>query len=428
MKQSILTYVKSRLPSGIRLHNDKANTIIVDVSKQVQKDGKKKLLRISKTIKLGISESDDDVTAKSLFEKALNEAVMLKLSMQKQIVSKGYIRTYEQKKVGVATIGGIWENYYLEEANSKTEGHNKNIVIYYNDVVEFFTSDKKLNSFTYEELDSFRKWLKDKILARTTNIRGTASSSSINKRLGVIRELVRLAIKHRLMNYTECLNPNPSIKNLGFEDLPRGMSTHKPVMSLKEQEKFIDTIEQSGDEVFADMITWAFHTGMRHSTELNRFTIHNINFVNNKIIFWRPKTNSMSVMFPLSKRCMEIARKYREVALAREDGKLFPFGKSFIRTRWARAIKQCGLSTNYTPYCTRHTFVTRLVEEGNSDRVVADLAGHTCMETTSKYYKTSTNKLLDNAVLSLDNARDEYLDSKNSMIGHNSNKSRVENE
>jgi hypothetical protein len=50
------------------------------------------------------------------------------------------------------------------------------------------------------------------------------------------------------------------------------------------------------------------------------------------------------------------------------------------------------------------------------------------METTSKYYKTSTNKLLDNAVLSLDNARDEYLDSKNSMIGHNSNNSRVENE
>ena len=67
MKQSILTYVKTRLPSGIRLHKDDA--MIVDVSKQVEKDGKKKLLRISKTIKLGIPEGVDDVTAKSLFEK-----------------------------------------------------------------------------------------------------------------------------------------------------------------------------------------------------------------------------------------------------------------------------------------------------------------------------------------------------------------------
>lgn len=426
MKQSILTYVKTRLPSGIRLHKD--NTMIVDVSKQVEKDGKKKLLRISKTIKLGIPEGVDDVTAKSLFEKALNEAVMLKLSMQKQVATNGYAQMYEQKKVGTATLGGIWQNYYLEEANSKAEQHTRNIVIYYNDIVEFFSSDKKLNSFTYEELDSFKLWLRDKIIQRQNNSIGTASSSSINKRLGVIRELVRLAIKHRLMNYTECLNPNPSIKNLGIEDLPRGESTPKPVMSLREQEKFIETIEQSGDEVFADMMTWAFHTGMRHSTELNKFTIHNINFVNHTIQFYREKTKKMSVVFPLSKRCIEIAKKYREVALAREDGKVFPFGKQYIRTRWAKYVKECGLNNTYTPYVTRHTFITRLVEEGVSDRVISDLAGHTCMETTSKYYKKSTSKLLTNAVLSLDNARDEYLDSKNSMIGHNSNKRKVENE
>ena len=159
MKQSILTYVKTRLPSGIRLHKD--DTMIVDVSKQVEKDGKKKLLRISKTIKLGIPEGADDVTAKSLFEKALNEAVMLKLSMQKQVATNGYAQMYEQKKVGTATIGGIWQNYYLAEANCKAEQHSRNIVIYYNDIVEFFSSDKKLNSFTYEELNSFKVWLKD---------------------------------------------------------------------------------------------------------------------------------------------------------------------------------------------------------------------------------------------------------------------------
>lgn len=426
MKQSILTYIKTRLPSGIRLQrNDK---MIVDVSKQVEKDGKKKLLRISKTIKLGIPEGVDDVTAKSLFEKTLNEAVMLKLSMQRQVATTGYAQMYEQLKVGTATIGGIWQNHYLKEVNSKAEQHTRNIITYYNDIVEYFSSDKKLNSFTYDEVDAFKFWLKDKIIQRPNNSIGTVSSSSINKRLGVIRELVRLAIKHRLMNYTECLNPNPSIKNLGIEDLPRGESTAKPVMSLKEQEKFIETIEQSGDEMFADMMTWAFYTGMRHSTELNKFSIHNINFVNGTIQFYREKTKKMSVVFPLSKRCLEIAKKYREVAMAREDGKVFPFGKQYIRTRWARYVKECGLNNSYTPYVTRHTFITRLVEEGNSDRVISDLAGHTCMNTTSKYYKKSTSKLLTNAVLSLDTARDIYLDNKNSMIGHNSRLQRVENE
>jgi len=86
------------------------------------------------------------------------------------------------------------------------------------------------------------------------------------------------------------------------------------------------------------------------------------------------------------------------------------------------------LPEDFKPYTTGHTFINRLVEAGNPANVVMDLAGHTCMETTSKYYKKSTSKLLTNAVLSLDNARDEYLVSKNSMIGHNSKKRKVENE
>ena len=141
--------------------------------------------------------------------------------------------------------------------------------------------------------------------------------------------------------------------------------------------------------------------------------VNNVNFKNNTVTFFRPKTGKWSVPIPLTDRCIEIAKQRREASI-RRGGRMFLTGNSRRRTLFKRYKERCNLPDDFTPYATRHTFITRLVEAGNPQNVVMDLAGHTCIETTMTYYARSTNKSLNNAIKSINQPI--------SMVGHNRRK------
>jgi integrase len=86
----------------------------------------------------------------------------------------------------------------------------------------------------------------------------------------------------------------------------------------------------------------------------------------------------------------------------------------------------CNFNKHFTPYTTRHTYITRLAESNQSPKVVMELAGHSCIETTMTYYTKSSTKLLNQAILALQNGRegfenDDSIDLE-AMNGHNSRK------
>jgi integrase len=288
-----------------------------------------------------------------------------------------------------------------------TEANQKNVKILFQDVVEYFTADKLLKDISEEEIQQFISWLKVKCANRETNGLGTVANNTINKRLGLIRELMRLAIKNKYLTLDECIDP--SKKNLGVQDLPRGTSKQKPALTLAEQTDFINSIRKYGDDNFANMMEFAFETGMRHSTELNAFTIDNVNFSRKTICFWRNKTKSWSIEMPLTQRAYEIVSNYREVAMARPDKKVFPCNKNLIRNRWNKYRDLAGLAKNITPYITRSSFITRLVESGLDPKTTMRFAGHTCIETTLGFYINPTANHLQNAVSVLDKQRDDSI-------------------
>ena len=88
----------------------------------------------------------------------------------------------------------------------------------------------------------------------------------------------------------------------------------------------------------------------------------------------------------------------------------------------------CNFNQNFTPYTTRHTFITRLAEANVNPKVTMELAGHSVIETTLTYYTKSSSKILSNAIIALQNGRKKVVDDNNdsidnnSMIGHNSRK------
>lgn len=403
MLPSIKSYIQERLPRGIRLSR---NSLLVDVSKKVMHNGKEKIIRKSKSVLLGLESVLDNTKAKQIFEKSLEDAIRLQAIIQREIAQSGYAEIAPHTKIADGSIGSIWAKFYLpRKLEEMCDANQKQVEIYYNDIVEYFSITKLLKDITEEEIEKFKSWLKVKSANRDTNGLGTVGASTINKRLGLIRDLMRLAIKNKYLTLDECIDP--SKKNLGVQDLPRGGSKQKPALTLAEQQSFIDVIRKAGDDEFANQMEFAFETGMRHSTELNAFTIDNVNFKRKTICFWRNKTKSWSIEMPLTQRAYEIISNYREVAFARPDKKVFPCNKNHIRNRWNKYRDIAGLAKNITPYITRSSFITRLVESGLDPKTTMRLAGHTCIETTLNFYINPTSSHLQNAVSVLDKQRNE---------------------
>ena len=181
----------------------------------------------------------------------------------------------------------------------------------------------------------------------------------------------------------------------------------------------------------ADMDLWAFDTGMRHEGELDNFTIDNVDFGRKTITFWRTKTKGWSVEMPLTERCIKILSRRRKIASARKDRKVFPSTSSSRRSNWNKYLAMCNFNQNFTPYTTRHTFITRLAEANVNPKVTMELAGHKVIETTLTYYTKSSSKILNGAILALQNGRNKADDDNNdstdnsSMIGHNSRKALI---
>ena len=125
--------------------------------------------------------------------------------------------------------------------------------------------------------------------------------------------------------------------------------------------------------------------------------------------------------------------------LLEKIGKVFPSTASSRRSNWQKHIAKCNFNKHFTPYTTRHTFITRLAEAEVSPKVVIwRWQVILVIETTMTYYTKSSSLLLNKAILALQNNREtgkikpvkaihDNNDStdNSSMIGHNSRKALI---
>ena len=387
---------------------------------------------------MGLEQGMSVAECKEAFETTLATAINVKRQFKAQLDNPNFTSFHKPTAVGVGTMGSVFQMMFLKEWGGCTDKQQDLVKSFYKDLKEYFGDEKRLSTFTEEDIDSFKDFVAKKIAERPKNMTGTVSNNSINKRLGVLRSIMKYALSKRLLSNDQLINPDPRVKNMGVADLPRGVTKRKPAFTEMEQEQFLQIVQKTDDQEWYDTWAWAFDTGMRHEGELDSFTIDNVDFGRKTITFWRPKTKSWSVEMPLTQRCLEIISRRRKIASARKDRKVFPSSASSRRSNWQKHIAKCNFNKHFTPYTTRHTFITRLAEAEVSPKVVMEMAGHTCIETTMTYYTKSTSKLLNNAILALQNNREtgkikpvkaihDNNDStdNSSMIGHNSRKALI---
>lgn len=69
------------------------------------------------------------------------------------------------------------------------------------------------------------------------------------------------------------------------------------------------------------------------------------------------------------------------------NGHLIPWSERGLRWKMAELGKRAGVHLH--PHRARHTWVTQLVEAGNPIEAVADMAGHSSVDTTRLYFLLS---------------------------------------
>ena len=422
MRQAVKAKILEALPKGITLRRD--NSLWVSKYKEYHVNGEKKSKRMTETVKLDIDNTMSDAKQLEKFEEALGKAIKVKSQMKDRLANRSFLLTDNVKIKGEAYINNLYQD--LVRLDTWKGKHGETVASYAKDILAFFKDRENFNPKLKDfhdvfTLADFKKWAIVHSAQKRMNNYNSCSTNTVNKRLGLLRQLTQFAIKQRLFSLDDCIDP--SAKNYGIQDERRAESKPKPALSIAEEQTLLKTIQKYEDGYFYDVIVFALDTGVRHDGELNRITPEQIDFGKKHLVFKRPKTGKWSTI-PLTERCMEILKRRREVAMKNEGNRFFPISKSSLRHNWDKYIRLSGLNDEYTPYSTRHTFITRLVEADVSPKAVQHLAGHKSIETTLQYYTHSTNEVLETAITKLE----EYKKVKakkaevSPLIGHNSRK------
>ena len=416
--------IHAMLPKGISVRKGKKSvSLAVQTRKQVKDGDKIKIIPDFRTVKLDLPSKYNSAQYEAAFLEALEEAKKEKVLALQHIATHGIETPNVARRNGaVATLKEVYDATFKKQWKGMAQ--ERGVGILANDIFAFFPKSTDMHEMqTHENYDNFVEFCRKRVTERKMNNLGTCTTNTINRRLGIIRCCIAHAIKYGMMNKDKVLNPDPrESSNYGWKNLPLAKIKDKHALTLSEEQDVYNAAKANGDDVFADAFYWLIDTGMRYETEFRTFTIKNINWKRNTICFWREKTKEWSINLPLSKRALEIAKRYKQLALTRKSQRMFEMSKHKTEAMFKKYRAETGIE-DFTPYITRTTFGTRLGERHIHPTVISKMMGHACVETAQRYYVKPTGKGYERAVKIAELSDDEfdnYLHNQNNMIGHNS--------
>lgn len=225
--------------------------------------------------------------------------------------------------------------------------------------------------------------------------------TTIARKIASIRTFYKYLYRERLVETNPALNLNTPKRP---KSLPKFLTTdeiEKILNGLK-----IDTPAGFRNRAILELL-WA--TGMRVS-ELSGLNFGSLNLENNEITVFGKGSKERIVL--VSERAKTWLQRYLDTArfLVAKGFKLEPTTDSapiFINNTGYRlqnktirnvindVVNSIELPKKVTPHMFRHSFATRLIENGADLRVVQELLGHASISNTQIYTHVSTQHLKD---------------------------------
>lgn len=225
------------------------------------------------------------------------------------------------------------------------------------------------------------------------------------KKTTVARKIASIRTFYKYLYREKLIDINPSI-NLNTPKRPKSLPKF---LSVEEVEKILNGIKIDTPAGYRNRaileLLWA--TGMRVS-ELSGLNFGSLNLENNEITVFGKGSKERIVL--VSDRAKTYLQRYLDTAraLVAKGFRLEPISDStpvFINNTGYRlqdktirnvindVVNSIELPKKVTPHMFRHSFATRLIENGADLRVVQELLGHASISNTQIYTHVSTQHL-----------------------------------
>ena len=141
---------------------------------------------------------------------------------------------------------------------------------------------------------------------------------------------------------------------------------------------------------------WKYGSGLRIS-EATNLRVEDIDSKNMRL-FIRNGKGERERYTVLPKASLEMLRKYYKIYKPKHpEGYLFlnesgrPLTVERLRVFFRKYRKKAGISEDFIVHSLRHSFATKLVEEGVPLVQVKELLGHSCIRSTMTYVHVANN-------------------------------------
>lgn len=287
-----------------------------------------------------------------------------------------------------------------------TKSYLKNFIIY----LEIEKNFSKHTIRAYEsDVLSFLLWL-DSVPVEETNHtklkeyivfiqRFNYSKTTLSRKIAAIRTFYRFLYRERVID----TNPANSVQ------APKRSKTLPKFLSNNEIEHILNNIKITTPAGYRNrvILELLYATGMRIS-ELSNLNFSNLNLSENEITVMGKGAKERIVL--VSARAKDFLQKYIdnvrymivEDGLKPEQNENSPvfinktgyrLQPQSVRTAINDIVKKIELPKKVTPHVFRHSFATKLLENGADLRVVQELLGHASISNTQIYTHISTERL-----------------------------------
>jgi len=196
----------------------------------------------------------------------------------------------------------------------------------------------------------------------------TVKPATVYQELSLMRRMFNVARRE-----WKWLKDNP-VADLSFS--VGNSNARRRWLTLEEEKLLLDC---ASPEWLKDVITFALHTGMRRG-EILALLWRDVD-LNRSLMRVENSKNSEKRSIPMSKTVHDLLKnmKVRDIT-----GRVFPVTESALKDGFERAVGKAKIE-DFHFHDLRHTFATRLVQNGIDIYVVKELLGHKTITMTMRY-------------------------------------------
>lgn len=225
------------------------------------------------------------------------------------------------------------------------------------------------------------------------------SKTTLSRKIAAIRTFYRFLYREKIIETNPANSVHAPKRNKSLPKFLTGQEIEQILNNIK-----IDTPAGYRNRVILELL---YATGMRVS-ELSNLNFGNLNLAENEITVMGKGSKERIVL--VSSRAKDFLEKYLRTVrfmIPEEGTKIeenenspifinktgFRLQPQSIRTALNDIVKKIELPKKVTPHVFRHSFATKLLENGADLRVVQELLGHASISNTQIYTHVSTERL-----------------------------------